>query len=134
MIKKIIFDLDNTLIDWQDSYYNFAIENACKDLSLISRNNEILKLENKKPLYTRNQEGKVLIFNRSFSVLVAIGFLIINMIEKSNDPNDNVQNTKHTNLQIDASIFNLISSLIVLYVAYDSINNITAADITNPEL
>ena len=44
MIKKIIFDLDNTLIDWQDSYYNFAIENACKDLKLISRNNEILKL------------------------------------------------------------------------------------------
>ena len=44
MIKKIIFDLDNTLIDWQDSYYNFAIENACKDLKLISRNNKILKL------------------------------------------------------------------------------------------
>ena len=103
-------------------------------ISITLSYNEILKLENKKPLYTRNQEGKVLIFNRSFSVLIAIGFLIINMIEKSNDPNDNVQNTKHTNLQIDASIFNLIASLIVLYVAYDSINNITAADITNPEL
>lgn len=103
-------------------------------ISITLSYNEILKLENKKPLYTSNQECKVLIFNRCFSVFIAIGFLVINMIEKRNNPNANVQNAKHTNLQIDASIFNLISSLIVLYVAYDSINNITATDITNPEL
>lgn len=103
-------------------------------ISITLSYNEILKLENKKALYTNNQQGKVLIFNRSFSVLIAIGFLIINIIEKRNNPNANVQDTKHTNLQIDASIFNLIAGLIVLYVAYDSINNITATDITNPEL
>ena len=36
MIKKLIFDLDNTLIDWLDTYYPFSVENTCKDLNLSS--------------------------------------------------------------------------------------------------
>lgn len=34
VIKRLIFDLDNTLIDWEDSYYNFAIKNVCNDFNL----------------------------------------------------------------------------------------------------
>ena len=33
MIKKVIFDLDNTLIDWEDEYI-FAITNAINKLDL----------------------------------------------------------------------------------------------------
>ena len=44
MIKQLIFDLDNTLIDWLDTYYIFSVENTCKDLNLISNYEEILNI------------------------------------------------------------------------------------------
>lgn len=44
MIKQLIFDLDNTLIDWLDTYYPFSVENTCKDLNLISNYEEILNI------------------------------------------------------------------------------------------
>lgn len=43
MIKKIIFDLDNTLINWEDTYFTYAVENTCKDLN-ITYSNKILEL------------------------------------------------------------------------------------------
>ena len=34
MIKKIVFDLDNTLINWKDEYWNFGIMKACNELKI----------------------------------------------------------------------------------------------------
>ena len=34
MIKRIIFDLDNTLIDWEDNYWEDGIKFACKKLNI----------------------------------------------------------------------------------------------------
>lgn len=44
MIKQLIFDLDNTLLDWLDTYYPFAVQNTCKDLNLTSKYEEILDI------------------------------------------------------------------------------------------
>lgn len=96
--------------------------------------NEILKLENKKPIYDNEMEKKILIFNRIFSVLIAIGFVFINIIEKRDSEETSAKAKEYSNFQISAGILNLIASLIVLYIAIDSINNITGEDIINPEL
>lgn len=34
MIKKIVFDLDNTLINWEDEYWNIGIMKACNELKI----------------------------------------------------------------------------------------------------
>ena len=93
----------------------------------------LLKFQNKKPLYNSEMESKILVFNRSLSVLIAIGFLWLNIQDKKYIPEDE-EDLKHANLQIDASLLNLIGSLIVLYVALDSINDLNSSDFDNPAL
>ena len=102
-------------------------------ISISLSYNEILKIQNQKPLYSQEMESNILIFNRCLSVLIAIGFLWINFQDKKYITDDD-EDIKHANLQIDASVFNLIGSLIVLYVALDSINNISSSDFDNPAL
>ena len=46
MIKKVIFDLDNTLIDWLDEYI-FAITNVINKLNLGYSENKIKEIDNK---------------------------------------------------------------------------------------
>ena len=88
--------------------------------------NEILKIENKKPLYSKKEEKNILIFNRCFSSLIALGFLYINIYEKKTSK----QNS--SNLQISASTLTLIASLLVLYTAFNDNNSVQNID--NPEL
>ena len=102
-------------------------------ISISLSYNEILKIQNQKPLYSQEMESNILIFNRCLSVLIAIGFLWINFQDKKYITDDD-EDIKHANLQIDASVFNLIGSLIVLYVALDSINNISSSAFDNPAL
>ena len=45
MIKKVIFDLDNTLIKWEDKYI-FALINTVKKLNLDYDNKMITKIDN----------------------------------------------------------------------------------------
>ena len=42
MIKRLIFDVDNTLIMWKDEYYDYSIRNTFKDLG-ISYDESIIK-------------------------------------------------------------------------------------------
>ena len=42
MIKRLIFDVDNTLIMWKDEYYDYSIRNTFKDLG-ISYDENIIK-------------------------------------------------------------------------------------------
>lgn len=97
-------------------------------ISISLSYNEILKMENKKPLYDTELETKILIFNRSFAALIATGYLLINVIDKKEN------NSEFSSLQIDASILSLISSLIVLYIALNSINNLSETTFENPNL
>ena len=102
-------------------------------ISISLSYNEILKLQNKKTLFSKVTEENLLIFNRSLSVLIAFGFLWLNIQDKKY-VFENYKDMKHANLQIDASFLNLISTLIVLYVALDSINNLSSSDFNNPVL
>ncbi len=34
MIKRLIFDIDNTLLKWEDKYYDYSLGNAFKELGL----------------------------------------------------------------------------------------------------
>lgn len=97
-------------------------------ISISLSYNEILKMENKKPLYDTELETKILIFNRSFAALIATGYLLINVIDKKEN------NSEFSSLQIDASILSLISSLIVLYIALNSINNLSETTFENPNV
>ncbi len=88
-------------------------------ISITLSYNEILKAKNKDVLYTEDLEKNILIFNRSLAVLINIGFLAINIIDKKVNTNQD----KYANLQIDASLLTFISSLIVLYIAIDNLKS-----------
>lgn len=56
MIKRIIFDLDNTLIDWKENYSTDAVKNACDKFG-IKYNDEIIKnIVNVIDNYEKNNE------------------------------------------------------------------------------
>lgn len=124
----------NYNLDEEKLYYIQIFLSFCLIVSiLISISlsyNEVLKLKGKR-LYSKKEEINILLFNRCFSTLIAVGYLIINVIESKSSTNS--KDVFHSNLQKNASVFNLIASLIVLYVAFDS-NNLDFADFTNPEL
>lgn len=44
MISKIIFDLDNTLIDWQEDFYTNSVKALCQKYGISSYYSEVLKL------------------------------------------------------------------------------------------
>jgi len=71
----------------------------------------------------------VLRINRVISFLVAIGFLFINVRDRSIKGKDR---DNGANLQIIASMFTLISSFIVLYVAFSNSSEIISNE--NPDI
>ncbi len=101
-------------------------------VSLSLSYNELLKYENKPPLYTQQAEETVLIINRTLAFLISIGFLLINIKDKQVKEVYNQGNIKNANLQIDASVITLIATIIVLYVAVNGNNDST--QIENPEV
>ena len=98
-------------------------------ISLTLTYNELLKYEKKTPLYDENMEDDILKINRTLSVLIAIAFLVINIVDKDIKKKHNLD-LKSADLQIDAGVLSLISTLIVLYVAFMG-NGATATE--NPE-
>ena len=44
MIKRIIFDLDNTLIEWKSEYI-FALENTLKELNINYSKDKIKEID-----------------------------------------------------------------------------------------
>ncbi len=98
-------------------------------ISLTLTYNELLKYEKKTPLYNENMEDDILKINRTLSVLIAIAFLVINIVDKDIKKKHNLD-LKSADLQIDAGVLSLISTLIVLYVAFMG-NGATSVE--NPE-
>lgn len=54
LIKRIVFDLDNTLIDWKEEYWN-AINNTFTELKLKYTENDVEKIKQSIDVYENEQ-------------------------------------------------------------------------------
>ncbi len=94
-------------------------------ISISLSYNFLLGLEDKKTIYTEKESYDILLFNRTVMFVVAAIFIYINIRDKSVKEKYNLED-EFADLQIDASLFNFIAALIVLYVGIKSGSNITS--------
>ena len=92
--------------------------------------NELKKMQNKKSIYNKKQEKTINQINRTIALLIAIGYLLINITDK-NIKNKYKKNSKDANLQIIVSTLSLIGAIIVLYIALKDENE--EIELENPE-
>ena len=85
-----------------------------------------------KKIYSDDEALKILKINRLVSFFIAVGFLFINVYDKKIKKKYKLDNLKNADLQILSSFITLISSLIVLYVAFSNSNEIIKNE--NPEI
>lgn len=100
-------------------------------ISISLSYNFLLGLEDKKTIYTEKESYDILLFNRTVMFVVAAIFIYINIRDKSVKEKYNLED-EFADLQIDASLFNFIAALIVLYVGIKSGSNITSNE--NPTI
>ena len=79
MIKRIIFDLDNTLIEWKDEYWD-GVEEALKSENIKYTKQDIKDIENAIDRYeteynTYTKENMLEWINKSVNIKVNMGFL-----------------------------------------------------------
>lgn len=86
-------------------------------VSLTITYNEILKMEDKDPLYNEDVELAILKINRFIALVISLGFLLINVRDKNLKEFYNQGNLKDADKQIIAGIFTVISTIIVLGTA-----------------
>ena len=99
-------------------------------ISISLSYNSIMECEGRQKVYSDIDALNVLRINRIISFAVALGFLFINIYDKDIKEKYNLDN-KNSDAQIIASFITLISSLIVLYVAFS--NNSSIIGNENPE-
>lgn len=99
-------------------------------ISISLSYNSMMECERKDKIYDDEDALNVLRINRIISLLVALGFVLINIYDKSVKEKYNLDKG-NADLQIIASIITLLSSLIVLYVAFN--NNSSIIGNENPE-
>lgn len=101
-------------------------------ISMVLTYNQKLDVENREVLFESKKAGKISLFNRILITAIAISFLYVNYKQYILDRDtNNFNNIKNDKLQIKASIFTIIASLITAYVAYNSSTQ-TLSDIENP--
>jgi hypothetical protein len=93
--------------------------------------NSMMECEGRNKIYSDNDALEILRINRVISLLVALGFVFINVYDKSVKEKYNLDKG-NADLQIIASIITLVSSFIVLYVAFSSNSSIISNE--NPEI
>lgn len=86
-------------------------------ISLTLTYNEILKSEDKDPLYDSEEGLAILKINRLIALAVSCGFLIVNIWDKNLKSQYNQGNLSDANKQIIAGIFSLLAAVIVLGTA-----------------
>lgn len=99
-------------------------------ISISLSYNSMMECEGKDKIYDDEDALNVLRINRIISLLVALGFVLINIYDKSLKEKYNF-NKGNADLQIIASFITLLSSLIVLYVAFN--NNSSIIGNENPK-
>lgn len=95
-------------------------------VSLTITYNEILKMENKEPLYNEDVELAILRTNRLIALTVSLGFLLINVRDKNLKLLYNQDNLEDADKQIIAGILSVVAAIIVLGTA-------TTGSTENPE-
>ena len=93
--------------------------------------NSMMECEGRGKIYSDEDALNVLRINRVISFLIALGFVLINIYDKAVKEKYNLDKGS-ADLQIIASIITLVSSLIVLYVAFSSNSSIISNE--NPEI
>lgn len=125
------YDLEEVnLLKWQFILSSIFILSTI--ISLTITYNQILRRRNETPLYSDVEELYILKFNRLLATGIALGFIVINVIDKKVRAKYNDCNEKVADLQIGASSLTLIATLIVLYIAFSSGGG--GAGTENPEL
>ena len=101
-------------------------------ISMIVTYNQKLDVENKEVIFKAEKARNISLFNRILIVIIAITLLYVNYKQYILDKDsNNINNLKNDKLQVVASIFTIIASLITYYVVYSSTTE-TVADIENP--
>lgn len=100
-------------------------------LSIFLSYNSLLNLEKKDNLFNEKDASDILLFNRIVVFIVALLFIYINIYDKNLKKEAGNEN-EFADLQISASIFSLLASAIVLYVAINSGSNIISQE--NPTI
>jgi len=110
------YDLEEAkLLRWQFGLSLLFIFTLIVSLTLTY--NQILIHEKKRPLYSDKTSDDILKLNRTLSLLLALGFLYINYIDKGIKEEHNLD-LKSANLQIDAGLLSVTAAIIVLYVSF----------------
>lgn len=92
-------------------------------ISISLSYNSMVECEGRDKIYSDEDALNVLRVNRIISLLVALGFVLINIYDKSIKEKYNLDKG-NADLQIISSIITLVSSLIVLYIAFSGNNSI----------
>ncbi len=116
------YDLSETsLLKWQ-AVLSFVFIGTIV-ISIIITYNEILKNEGKDPFLSKDDEVMLIRLRRNVALLIAIGFLLINIIDMKIHDNEDLR--RDYILQIISGILSVIGSFIVLF---------TGDEIQDPEL
>lgn len=99
-------------------------------ISITLSYNELKKMQNQKKLITKKHQKLINQINRIIALLIAIGYLIINIKDKKTKTKYQ-KDTKNANLQITVSLISLISAIIVLYIAFQEESE--EVELENPE-
>lgn len=87
-------------------------------------------MKNEKEIYPPKKQKLINQINRIIALLIAIGYLLINIKDKKIKTKYQ-KNIKNADLQILVSLISLISSIIVLYIAFSKENE--EIELENPE-
>ena len=100
-------------------------------VSILLLYNEKLEIKGEKTLFNAEQAQKISVFNRTFILVTAIIFLIINyaLYKISKEQGENL---KPYELQIAASYLTIIAAIITLYIVLNPINEGQVVDVENP--
>lgn len=100
-------------------------------VSILLLYNEKLEIKGEKTLFNAEQTQKISVFNRTFILITAIIFLIINyaLYKISKEQGENL---KPYELQIAASYLTIIAAIITLYIVLNPTNEGQVADVENP--
>lgn len=100
-------------------------------VSILLLYNEKLEIKGEKALFNAEQTQKISVFNRTFILVTAIIFLIINyaLYKISKEQGENL---KPYELQIVASYLTIIAAIITLYIVLNPTNEGQVVDVENP--
>ncbi len=100
-------------------------------VSILLLYNEKLEIKGEKTLFNAEQTQKISVFNRTFILVTAIIFLIINyaLYKISKEQGENL---KPYELQIIASYLTIIAAIIALYIVLNPTNEGQVVDVENP--